>query len=194
MRPTVKQEDHLAQLLNSIDAINERATALATGLDDRQLSWRPPDGGWSIGQVFEHLVVTNDSYLDRIRPLVRRGDAPRTLPADAQWRPTFMGRMLVNSFRSRHKLPAPRMYRPPLQPRTNVVDEFLRRQHELAELLHEGAGLDWRRIRTRSPVTPLIRLNLGDCFTIVVVHAQRHLGQIERLRERGGFPVSAARV
>ena len=190
----VTQQDHLAQLLNGVDAITEHAQSLTAGLDDHQLSWRPPNGGWSIGQIFEHLVVVNDSYLERIRPLVRRADALRTRIADAQWRPTLMGRMLVNAFHSTRKLPAPRMYRPPLQPRANVVGEFLRRQHELTELLRTAAGLDWQRIRTTSPVTPLIRLNLGDCFTIMVVHAQRHIGQIERLCERGGFPASAARA
>ncbi|MDQ3811385.1 MAG: DinB family protein [Chloroflexota bacterium] len=188
------QRSHVARLLDEVDAIDERITSLTAGLDDRQLNWQPPDGGWSIGQVFEHLVVANDSYLDRIWPLVREDNAPRHTSVQAEWRPTLMGRMLVGSFRSPRKLPAPRIYRPSAQPRARVVAEFRQRQHELRELLHAAADLNWRRIRTTSPVTPLIRLNLGDCFTIVVVHAQRHLGQIERLREGAGFPASTAGV
>jgi hypothetical protein len=54
--------------------------------------------------------------------------------------------------------------------------------------VRRAATLDWRRTRTTSPISPLIRLNLGDCFTILVVHAQRHLGQIDRLRGRSDYP------
>ena len=114
--------------------------------------------------------------------------------AQTVWRPSFMGRLLVHSLRSPRKLPAPRMYRPAPDPRARVVDQFMLRQRELVELLNASAGLDWRRVRTASPVSPLIRLNLGDCFTVLVVHAQRHLGQIERLESRADFPVPRTRM
>jgi hypothetical protein len=35
-------------------------------------------------------------------------------------------------------------------------------------------------VRFGSPVTALIRLNLGDGFLILVAHAERHFGQIDR--------------
>lgn len=163
MSPPVMQQNYLIQLLDQIDAINERVKALGSDLDDAQLNSQPADGGWSIGQVFEHLVVANDSYVERIRDIVRRHDARRSRSNQAAWRPTLMGRLIADALRSTRNLPAPRMYRPSPRPRPNVVDEFLRRQHELAALVHEAEGLDWRRVRTRSPVTPLVRLNLGDC-------------------------------
>ncbi len=37
-----------------------------------QLGWRPPEGGWSIAQVIEHLIITDESYLEPIERLVRR--------------------------------------------------------------------------------------------------------------------------
>ena len=49
--------------------------------------------------------------------------------------------------------------------------------------LRAAAGLDWRAVRLSSPVSRFIRLNLGDAFVILVVHAQRHLGQITRIRD-----------
>ncbi len=46
-----------------------------------------------------------------------------------------------------------------------------------------------RKLRMTSPVTPLVRrLNLGDAFVIIVVHAQRHMRQIERVIAAPGFP------
>jgi len=32
--------------------------------------------------------------------------------------------------------------------------------------------------------------HLGDCFAIILVHEQRHLGQLERIRAQPAFPVA----
>ena len=44
------------------------------------------------------------------------------------------------------------------------------------------------RIRFASPVNALFRLNLGEAFEVLQVHAARHLAQARRVRERDGFP------
>lgn len=191
MASSVRQDTYIERLLRENDEVISRAEGLTRGLDERQIAWQPPEGGWSIGQVYEHMVVANESYLARIRALVAAPDARRAA-ADADWRPSLAGRLLVNSFRSPRKQRAPRMYRPAPQPRPNVVAAFVRQHRELARLLHAARGLDLRRIRTTSPVSAIIRLNLGDCFPILIVHAQRHLGQIERLRGRAGVPPARA--
>jgi hypothetical protein len=45
-------------------------------------------------------------------------------------------------------------------------------------------------VRFRSPVTALLRLNLGDGFLILISHAERHFGQIDRVLSgrRAGTP------
>jgi hypothetical protein len=48
--------------------------------------------------------------------------------------------------------------------------------------------VDLNRIKVRSPITPLVRFNLGDALTLQVVHAQRHLAQARRVREHAEFP------
>jgi hypothetical protein len=55
-------------------------------------------------------------------------------------------------------------------------------------LIERARPLEWRRLRIASPLSRLIRLNLGDCFMVGVAHARRHLGQIERIRAQPGFP------
>jgi hypothetical protein len=50
-------------------------------------------------------------------------------------------------------------------------------------LLDEASSYDWRRLRTRSPAVrvPLKVFNLGDVFSILVSHAERHARQMERV-------------
>lgn len=178
----VDQEAYRRSLARDAASSAARIRALDAELDGPALRWRPPDGGWSTGQVFEHLCVTDDSYLGRLAPLIRSGDAPRS--TGRGWKPSLLGGLLVRSLRpaSTRRLPAPRIYRPAAEPRPGVIGEYLHRQEEVARLLEEAAALDWRRVRLASPVAALVRLNLGDAFTILVVHAQRHLEQVERVR------------
>jgi hypothetical protein len=69
-----------------------------------------------------------------------------------------------------------------------VIEEFLETQLRIKELMIRAEDISWTRARLGSPVSSLIRLNLGDAFTIGVVHEERHLGQIERIRSMPEFP------
>lgn len=167
----------------SMDAIR----AIESGLSYLQIGWRPPTGGWSIAQVFEHLIISDTSYLPEMKRLIasgKRGTKP--------WQPTLAGRLLIKSLSpaSERKVPAPRMYRPAAEPRANVVAEYLKVREETLSLIDaaKAAGTDLRRNRMSSPVLSLIRVNLGDAFMILVVHTQRHLQQIERVRSHADFP------
>jgi hypothetical protein len=178
--------DGLARMTRETDA---RVAVLVQALSDRQRRWRPPDGGWSIADVLEHLCVVHDSYAGMLRPII---DAPSAQRAEdgGQWGPTLVGGMMVKSFRSDRKLPAPKLFRPAPEPRPNVLEEFLGRERELLGQIERSRELDLRKIKLTSPVTRLVRINLGDALGILVEHARRHLGQMERVRARVGFPAT----
>jgi len=160
MTDPVRQSVLRTQWLAQLGAVGQRVGELAGGLRRPQLDWSPPDGGWGVGQVLEHLCVANDSYLGRLRSKLAR--APRLLPgADPVWRPSLMGGWLARSLApGSRRLPAPRIYRPAPRARPGVLEAFLHGQH------------------------------LGDCFAIILVHEQRHLGQPERIRAQRAFPVA----
>jgi len=174
------QTEHARNLIASMHALDARASELQRAADTAALEWQPPDGGWSAGQVFEHLCVANDSYLVGLRRVLgtvsvgSRGDV-----ADRMWRPSFAGRLLARSMESPRKLPAPKMWRPAPAPRPNVIAEFLTRQREIEQLIESSMAHDWRRLRLASPVSGLIRMNVGDAFTVLVRHAERHFRQID---------------
>lgn len=190
MATVTREPDMLERLLEDVEQIGERARHLTSRLSDAQLEWMPPDGGWSVGQVLEHLLISDRSYVLRMRPLIDNAKT-RVVPAvRASWRPTLAGRFLIKSLApgASRKLPAPSIYRPGPSPRPGVVGEYLRSLDDLASLLRDARGLDLGRLRMSSPVSRLIRVHVGDGFAIIVVHAQRHLGQIERVLKSPGFP------
>jgi uncharacterized damage-inducible protein DinB len=184
----MNQEDLRNRLLAEHEAVTRDALTVAYGLSDEQLAWSQPDG-WSIGQLFEHLVIASDSYFSKMRGRVFDAHAPHTIAkASVEWEPSLMGWMMVKRLRSPRAMPAPRIFKPSPTPRPEVVNGFIQRQATLTYLLRASAALHWNRIRVTSPVSPLVRMNLGDAFQILIVHAQRHIGQMARLRDMDMFP------
>lgn len=164
------------------------ARRVAGDLSAEQLRWRPPEGAWGVGDCLEHLVASADSYRSRTAPSITRARAGGDDACFGGWGSTIGGRFLLLGVRSTMRLPAPRQFRPPPEPPADALERFLRSQHQVVELMRAADGLDLGRIRLGSPVTALIRLNVGEAFEVLQVHAARHLAQARRVRERDDFP------
>jgi hypothetical protein len=163
-------------------ALRERSITLARPLDPEKLVRRPPDGGWSVGHVLEHLCVTAELYEPPIRALLQHSRPDAAAPL-REWKPMLLGRLMVRSFERPAKLPTPRSMAPAATPRGGVVEHWLAHLDTQARLLDDASGYDWRRLRISSPAVklPLKLFNLGDVFSILVSHAERHARQMERV-------------
>jgi len=166
-------------------ATHHELASLVRPLDAERLHRRPPDGGWSVGQVLEHLCVSVEIYEPGLQATLRtaRIDAASAL---REWKPTLFGRMLVYSLAAPRKLPTPKGMAPALTPRGAVLEAFLGLHAALAARIEDTGRFDWRSAHMASPVVPrmlqpLARLNLGDAYSVFVVHAERHARQIERV-------------
>ena len=184
------QSELLRDCRSQLERVDARARELTGSLTEDQMRWTPPDGGWGIAQVFAHLVASNGSYLPRLRDAFTKQRRAGTGSGERLWKPTFFGRMLIRSLdpRSQRRMPSPAGWRPRSDRPSGTLEAFLACQREIAELTEAATEVDLVRTRVSSPVSRLIRLNAGDAFRIFVVHDWRHLGQIERLTGRPGFP------
>lgn len=176
------QRDLQQALLTRTRALRERIVAAARPLDPERLVRRPPDGGWSVGHVLEHLCVTSELYEPPLRVLLRRARPDAAAPL-REWKPTLIGSFTVRMFERPTKLPTPKSMAPAASPRGGVLEAFLAHLDTQTRLLDEAASHDWRRLRMASPAVPIpIRVfNLGDVFSILGVHAERHTRQMERV-------------
>ena len=167
----------------SIEALRRDVEPLAY----LQLGWRPPDGGWSIAQVLEHLIVTEESYLPALQGALQKTVATTS----SEWTPSLIGGFLIRSQlpEAKTKMKTPARWQPGPGSRANPVQEYIATRERLLELMRQADGKDLRRARLSSPAARFIRLNAGDAFMTLVVHTQRHLRQIERIKAHPGFPV-----
>ena len=189
----MNQESLRTRLLIELDCVSMDAVAVARDLTAAQLAWQPPGNKWGIGQLLEHLIVSADSYLTILRPRIYDRKAAHTENGNAYWEPSIAGWMLVTGLRSKRKLPTANAWKVTAA-RENVLDEFMKRQQTIMTFLRATSALDWNRVRLSSPVSRLIRLNLGDAFTVLTVHAQRHIKQMERVRDMAEFPETGGRA
>ena len=182
-------------LIRELRAVSATAEEIPRRTSQAQLDWCPPDGGWSGSQIFEHLCIANDSYLKELHSLVpdsRTGFGS----ANTIWKPSLAGKLLVRSMEAPRKVRAPKIWTPGPTPRPNVISEFVRRQYDIEDLIQRSLAYDWRTLRLASPASRLIRMNIGDAFTVLVRHEQRHLRQVQsRLEFQDGVaaPILANR-
>jgi len=176
----------LAQLMPELDRIEPRTRAAVAGLPESKFRELPPEGGWSIAQTFEHLCRANLSYLDG--PLPGAIEKARSRGrSEKPWRPSLTGRWLANAMIEGGKpLPTVKPWWVTGEPRPNVVDVFLASVERIRAAMLQADGHDLG-VGFSSPVSPLVRLNLGDALRVLVVHCHRHLAQVERTRRAVGM-------
>ena len=161
---------------------HQKIAALARPLDPERMVRRPVPPGWSVGEVLQHLCVSDELYRKPLLALVN-GARPDAAAPFREWKPTLAGNLLASMLEKPGKMRAPRVFQPGPTPQPGVVEDFLMRDSRMLALMDQAATLDWRALRMPSPALPIafLKMNLGDVFRIHVVHVRRHLGQMERV-------------
>lgn len=187
MALAVRQGDLARSLIERLDLVTRRAEGLRDTFSSDQLAWRPPEGGWGVDQVLQHLVTSNSAYFPVLEALISSAPRPpRT--ADLTWRPSIIGNFMAKALTSPRRMPAPKPWQPGLRVSGDVQTVFLAAQARLRQLMERTSDLAWQTTRLRSPVSGLLRFNLGDALTILIIHEERHFGQIDRVRTHPAFP------
>ncbi|MFN8668335.1 MAG: DinB family protein [Gemmatimonadaceae bacterium] len=174
----MKQDTLAAELREALQRLEERLTAGVTPLTPAQRATRPPDGGWCVDEILEHLCLANADYLGAMERALGTG---HTLRSQRRWRASLGGWLLVRAMESERRTRAPAAIVPATTPRDAVFDALLQSFERLSVAMERGATIDWRRVRMSSPYARWLRLNFGDAALVVVRHAERHALQVERL-------------
>jgi hypothetical protein len=178
----VIQRDLYQQVRSQSITMRERITDLARPLQGDRLLQRPAPNAWSVGEVLEHLCVTEERLGERTRAAMASARADAGAPL-RQWKSSFMGGLIASSLEKPRKVKAPTAFLPAGTPRAGVLEAFRTLQHAVVQMMDDAQQLDWRAVRIGSPALPswAPKYNLGDVFRIHAVHTARHAGQIERI-------------
>lgn len=170
------------RLRREFEEVVRRGKELAARVDDERLTRRPAERSWSVAECLEHLNVSAEQYIGRIRTAL---DAAERKPARGKERLSLLGRIFVWFMEPpvRKRLPAPRGFRPakgvPIT-RDVLMQRYDELHAHLLRLLEESESFDRARLKVASPASERFRLSVLDVFAILASHARRHLWQAER--------------
>lgn len=182
-------------LLHDLEALDDRGEALVRRHPHREFHWKPAPKRWSMAECMEHMTVSLRLYLPSFENALARG-GPRG-EGPYTWGPLARGwirlvgpggpRLFTPPSMKPTSIPRPAPRQAPghpeevptLPPPAEYLADFREGNARLAAMIRASEGLDLARIRTRSPVIPLLRFSLGAWFETCIAHTRRHMDQAE---------------
>lgn len=157
------------------DQVN-RARIVMESIDDAGINYVPKGDLWTVGQVFDHMIMANTPYLATIESQLDR--APREGPGEINH--TFFGKMIMKHGGPEGNVPAPKSMVPPPPPTARErIDLWFAQMTLFLEFIDRAKGIDLSNVKARNPFFKLANMNLTDYFGIAVQHTERHIRQIE---------------
>ena len=180
----------LSQVKAGLDTVGRETQAEFGRLNSHRLNWQPDPARWSVGQCFEHLLVTNRFMLKAA--LEALDDARRrTIWQRLPGLPRVLGRALVRSQTpgTKRKFTAPPKARPARSDIAgDIIPRFVTQHKEVLSWLDELDQDRASRTIMASPFLKVITYSVLDGFRLMVAHDRRHFEQARQVTLSPGFP------
>lgn len=156
----------------------------------QQLNWRPSDGGWSIGQCLDHLVITDCLYFPALQKITERN---YKMNAWEKWSPFsgLFGKVLLNAVEENQvkKTNTARIFRPTSEPIDAVIlERFYKHLDSLLGYIAGCSELNINKIRITSPVSKLVTTSFRNTILLCIEHQHRHINQALKVKAAKDFP------
>ncbi len=177
---TATLEHLIADVKEIIDVVHQDFIPL----DNDKLYVLPASGKWSINQCLQHLNITGDHYLPRIKQSVEKAVC-KCQKNKTVYTSGWVGEMAVESTKPTVEgaIPKPmKTFKKTFDPQAiasdekSAIPEFLRQQEQLLHYLQQAKSVNLNRNRITSLI-PILRFRLGDAFRFLIAHEQRHILQ-----------------
>jgi len=179
----------LQKFLGEAPLLIQTANNQFSGLSESQINWKPFEERWSIGECIKHLVITHRLYYSKIKELQPLFEDSGE--GSLKFKHTFSGRMILKYVdpNSTTKTKTFKVFKPPMrQINTNIIRSFCEEVETMISFGEKLHGADLTKLKISSPVTKLLRMNVGDALLINLYHDRRHLNQAEKILNATNFP------
>lgn len=182
----------LPELITAAQQMSAEAQRTFGSLTAAQLNWKPNPEQWSIGQCFDHLLVSKEPYFKIIDEIVEERKQSSWLEKLPFW-PGFIARQMIKAMQpnSGRKVNAPKAFRPSSSHiPADIIPKFAAMEQRWIASLQRTGGIDIGQVIITSPVAAVITYSLLDGMRLMAVHELRHFEQAKRVMETAGFPHS----
>ncbi|UUC44634.1 DinB family protein [Flavobacterium cerinum] len=150
-------------------------------LDLQKLNRRSSTTSWSILECIEHLNRYGDFYIPELN--YRITNARYTQPT-LQYKPGLLGGYFARMMKAENptKIKSLKNYNPiGSQLDHQVLTIFISQQEALLLCLDKARHINLIKNKTAISISKLIRLQLGDTFSFLIYHNERHIKQALRV-------------
>jgi hypothetical protein len=179
-------EEYRKQFQNIVD----QAKVLTGGLTETQFNWRPGTSEWSIEECLGHLLIVGQNQIKLLDSAIQSAKT-KGITGTGPFQYGFLARTILRQTEPpvRRKFSSPRRFQAVHgQPVTAILPTFLHLQSQFIRMVEQSEGLDLARVKVATPITRLLKLNLGITLAQQAAHERRHLEQARRVREHPQFP------
>ncbi|MGI8893977.1 MAG: DinB family protein [Bacteroidia bacterium] len=166
-----------------INTITEEFKKSFSNLTQEQLNWKPAPDVWSIGQIIDHLLKTNESFFPAIQNL---NSVNRSIPFTGRigFIVNFFGNLIykgVEPTRSKKTRTFPVWEPTTSSIPSNILKQYEENQQMLMKLIDKNQN-NFNKILT-SPANKNVVYKFGKAIDIFIAHQKRHYNQAMEVYE-----------
>jgi hypothetical protein len=176
--------------ISELEKISDDVKKSFGNLSAKQINFKPSAKSWSIGQCFEHLIITNNLYFPAIQKVID-GNHRNNIFSEIPFATDLIGALMRNSLKPEQvrKMKTFKMFEPSMSDvSVSILNDFAENNRKLIELMEACKGLEIHKIKIPEPLNVALNLPLDDAFEILAMHEQRHFNQAERVMKNESFP------
>jgi hypothetical protein len=179
----------IEKFLSEAPLLIETANKKFSGLSESQINWKSSKERWSIGECVEHLVITQNLYNSKIKEL--QPLFANSSEGEVKFKHTFGGRMILKYVDpdSTTTTKTFKVFNPSSkQINTDIIRSFCEEVETMISFAKKLKGANLTKLKISSPLTKLLKMNVGDALLINLYHNKRHLNQAEKVLNENNFP------
>ncbi|GIK32823.1 MAG: hypothetical protein AMXMBFR19_10470 [Chthonomonadaceae bacterium] len=174
---SVRVDDFLDGVISRLEQQKARLVKAAAAFSDEEWDASRGKRGWSASQIVDHMNLANGFYFEPMRRAVEAAPERQGVEVAFSW----FGKVLQKASGPTGKAPSPKKLWPRTErPGRAALDTWMSDADALLKLAQDAKGKDLVRTKLTNPLVGIFRMNLADCFQLLVSHNERHIAQVER--------------
>jgi hypothetical protein len=180
--PTFNKQDLLSELMDRTDCISSSMQGFLRLTND-QLNYKPEGSKWSIAEIFEHLHISHQVYINIIvHQINNAADVSEKHYASGWLGDWAFDWLLPGPGRVALKLKEKKYHAHPLAlDGKEVLDRFLQQLDTIHDIIRHASTKDLHRIKIPLSSNKLLKLRLGDNLRYLVANSERHVLHAKQL-------------
>lgn len=171
--------------IDSLNSATKKFVEAFSSLTPQELNWKPDAQTWSVGQIIDHVITTNETYFPVFEALAA-GTYETSFAAKIPFVPGFIGKMLVNSVRPEtlRKMKTVTVFEPTKsEVPADILQRFQEQQQRVIALFRDHPELFSETIIISSPANRNLVYSTQAVADLITNHEHRHFLQAQRVWE-----------